>query len=116
MTSRELYIDPITRIEGHLGLRVVVDITTRRPQQDSVRAFATMFRGFEVFSMGRPPEDLPHITSRICGVCGASHANADVIAVDMAYGVTPKPMGVVLRNMAFAMTDHIYDHSIILSL
>ncbi|GAB6148366.1 nickel-dependent hydrogenase large subunit [Stetteria hydrogenophila] len=116
MPTREMVIDPITRIEGHLGLRVVVDTEARRPIPDSVRSFATMFRGFEVFSIGRPPEDLPHITSRICGVCGASHANADVIAADMVYGVSPKPMGVVLRNLAFAMTDHTYDHTIILNM
>ena len=116
MARKEMIIDPITRIEGHLGLRVVVDTEARRPDPGSVRAFVTMFRGFEVFCLGRPPEDLPHITSRICGVCGASHANADVIAVDMAYGVAPTPLGVVLRNMAFVMTDHIYDHSIILTM
>lgn len=116
MGKFEMVIDPITRIEGHLGLRVMVDSDQRKPDPDSVRSFATMFRGFEVFSIGRPPEDLPHITSRICGVCGASHANADVIAADMVYGVSPEPLGVVLRNMAFAMTDHIYDHSIILNM
>ncbi len=116
MAKFEMIIDPITRIEGHLGLRVIVDSEARKPDPDSVRSFATMFRGFEVFSIGRPPEDLPHITSRICGVCGASHANADVIAADMVYGVSPLPLGVVLRNMAFAMTDHIYDHTIILNM
>ncbi len=114
MVLREMIIDPITRIEGHLGLRVIVDTDKRRAKPESVRSFVTMFRGFEVFSLGRPPEDLPHITSRICGVCGASHANADVIATDMVYGVSPTPLGVALRNMAFAMTDHIYDHTIIL--
>ncbi len=110
-----LHIDPITRIEGHLGLRVYVDADARKPT-GKVWTFVTMYSGFEVFAMGRPPEDLPHVTSRICGVCGASHANASVLAVDMAYGVSPKPMGVVLRNMAYAMTDHIYDHTIILGM
>lgn len=116
MSRVEMVIDPITRIAGHLGVRVIVDVNARRPDPTTVRAFVTMFRGFEVFCAGRPPEDLPHITSRLCGVCGASHANADVIAVDMAYGVTPEPMGVVLRNLAFAMTDHIYDHPTVLTL
>ncbi len=110
-----LHIDPITRIEGHLGLRIYVDADTRKPT-GKVWSFVTMFRGFEIFGIGRPPEDLPHVTSRICGVCGASHANADVLAADMVYGVSPKPMGVVLRNMAYAMTDHIYDHTIILGM
>ncbi|AEM37950.1 nickel-dependent hydrogenase large subunit [Pyrolobus fumarii 1A] len=111
----KLHIDPVTRIEGHLGVRVHVDADTRKPT-GKVWAFVTMFSGFEIFGIGRPPEDLAHVTSRICGVCGASHANASTLAVDMAYGVSPKPMGVVLRNMAFAMTDHIYDHTIILGM
>ena len=116
MARRELLIDPITRIEGHLGLRVEVDTATKKTIPESVRSFVTMFRGFEIFCLGRPPEDLPHITSRICGVCGSSHVNADVLAVDMAYGVSPLRMGTTLRNLAFAMTDHIYDHSIILNM
>ncbi len=111
---KEVFIDPITRIEGHLALRALVDETTRKPRD--VWVFATMFRGFEVFLRGRPPEDAIHITSRICGVCGASHANASMHANDMVYGVAPEPFGVVLRNMAFAMTDPLYDHSIILNM
>ncbi len=116
MVEKELLIDPITRIEGHLALRVIVDTDARRPKPDSVRSFVTMFRGFEVFDLGRPPEDMAHINSRICGVCGASHANASVIAADMVYNVSPYRMGVALRNLAFAMTDHIYDHTIILNM
>lgn len=111
---REVFIDPITRIEGHLALRALIDENARKPKD--VWVFATMFRGFEVFLRGRPLEDAIHITSRICGVCGASHANASMHAVDMAYGVTPEPLGVVLRNLAFAMTDPLYDHSLILNM
>jgi hydrogenase large subunit len=114
MSQREVIIEPITRLEGHIGLRVLLDTTTRKPTD--AWAFVTMFRGFEVFLRGRPPEDAIHITSRICGVCGASHANASTHANDIAYGVAPEPLGVVLRNMAFAMTDHIYDHPLILNM
>ncbi|AGT35218.1 cytochrome B [Thermofilum adornatum] len=114
MSQKEIFIDPITRIEGHLALRALVDTATRKPSD--VWVFATMFRGFEVFLRGRPPEDAIHITSRICGVCGASHTNASMHAVDMAYGVAPEPLGVVLRNMAFAMTDALYDHPLILNM
>lgn len=111
---RRIALDPITRIEGHLGAIIDVDEETRTPTDS--RVYATMFRGFEVFLRGRPPEDAIAITSRICGVCGASHANASTHATDMALGVVPKPMGVILRNLAFVMTDCIYDHSIILNL
>ncbi|ALU11366.1 cytochrome B [Ignicoccus islandicus DSM 13165] len=110
----ELFIDPITRIEGHLALKAEIDVNQRKPKDTWVSA--TMFRGFEVFLRGRAPEDAIAISSRVCGVCGASHANAATIATDMALGAVPTELGVVLRNMAFAMTDHIYDHSIILNL
>lgn len=113
---REIKIDPVTRIEGHLGIRVIVDELTRRPIADSVRAYGTMFRGFEIIVRGRNVEDAIHITSRICGVCGASHAMASTYAADMALGAVPEPLGVALRNMGFGMADYIYDHSLILNM
>ncbi|MCX8196444.1 MAG: nickel-dependent hydrogenase large subunit [Acidilobaceae archaeon] len=116
MSVRELMVDPITRIEGHLGARLLVNVHTRRPNHGSVRVFATAFRGFEVFGLGRPPEDMPAMTSRFCGVCGSSHANASMHAVDMAYGVSPEPLGVALRNLGFGMDEYLYDHTIILNL
>ncbi len=108
MGEKVMFIDPITRIEGHLGLRAVVDTDTR--QVSDAWAFAAMFRGFEVFLRGRELPDAIHITSRICGVCAASHSNASVIANDMALGAVPYPFGVAIRNLAWAATDHMYDH------
>jgi hydrogenase large subunit len=110
----EIFIDPITRIEGHLALRAEVNVQTRRTENTWVSA--TMFRGFEVFMRGRPPEDAISLASRVCGVCGASHASAATMATDMALGAVPTPLGVVLRNMAYVMTDLLYDHAIILNL
>ncbi len=108
MGERTIFIDPITRIEGHLGLNAVVDTATKVVKE--AWAFSAMFRGFEVFLRGREPPDAVHLTSRICGVCAASHANASVRANDMALGAVPKPFGVVIRNLAWAATDHMYDH------
>ncbi len=104
----------MTRIEGHLAIYAEIDPSERKVRNS--RACMMMFRGFEVILRGRPPEDAIHITSRTCGVCGASHANAAALACDVASGYAPTPLGVALRNMAFAMTDYIYDHSIILNL
>ncbi len=108
MGEKTIFIDPITRIEGHLGLNAVVDTTTRTVKE--AWAFSAMFRGFEIFLRGREPPDAPHLTSRICGVCAASHANASVRACDMALGAVPTPFGVVIRNLAWVVTDHVYDH------
>jgi hydrogenase large subunit len=114
MSTIKLWIDPITRIEGHLALYAEIDSAARAVSD--AHTTVMMFRGFEVFLRGRPPEDAIHITSRTCGVCGAAHANASTRACDVAAGMTPLPMGNVLRNMAYAMTDYTYDHSIILNM
>ncbi|MEM0370562.1 MAG: nickel-dependent hydrogenase large subunit [Pyrobaculum sp.] len=112
--SIKLWIDPITRIEGHLALYAEIDKTTRAVS--TAKTTVMMFRGFEVFLRGRTPEDAIHITSRTCGVCGAAHANASTRAADAAAGITPLPMGNVLRNLAYSMTDYIYDHPLILNM
>jgi hydrogenase large subunit len=114
MSTIKIWIDPITRIEGHLALYAEVNSSTKHVTY--AKTVATMFRGFEVILRGRPPEDAIAITSRSCGVCGAAHANGSVVANDVAAGLAPKPMGVALRALAYAMTDYIYDHSIILNL
>lgn len=111
MSSVKIWIDPVTRVAGHLALYAEVDASTRRTTKAHVSVLG--FRGIEVFLRGRPPEDAIHITSRTCGACGAAHANASVRANDFAAGMTPYPMGTVLRNMAYAMADYVYDHSII---
>ncbi|ABL87379.1 nickel-dependent hydrogenase, large subunit [Pyrobaculum islandicum DSM 4184] len=114
MSTVKIWIDPITRIEGHLALYAEIDTGTRAVK--TARTTVMAFRGFEVFLRGRPPEDAPHIVSRTCGVCGAAHANASVIACDIAAGMTPYPMGSVLRTLAYSMTDYIYDHPLILNM
>ncbi len=114
--NKEIVIEPLTRIEGHMGIRLILDVTKRKPVPGSVRCYSTMFRGIEIILRGRRVEDSIHIASRTCGVCGASHAMASAQAADMALGTLPKPLGVMLRNMAYGMADHIYDHSLILNM
>jgi F420-non-reducing hydrogenase large subunit len=65
MTRRRITIDPITRLEGHGKIDIFLD------EKGGVeRAYFQVpeLRGFEVFTRGRPAEDMPQITSRICGV------------------------------------------------
>ena len=113
MPVKEIFIDPVTRIEGHLALRVLVDTDTGKVID--AWSIAAMFRGFESILRGRSPETAIFLTCRSCGVCGAAHANASMLACDMALEAIPEPMGVVLRNLAYAMTDYIYDHSTLLA-
>ncbi len=104
--STTVTIDPITRIEGHLAIRIEIE------SNRVINAFSSgeMFRGFEVILKGRDPLDAQQITQRICGVCPVSHGIASILAQDMAYGITPPKNGRLMRNLiqgANFMQSHI---------
>jgi len=88
-------IDPVTRIEGHLSIKV--ELEGQKVSQAYCRG--DMFRGFEVILKGRDPLEAQHITQRICGVCPVSHGTASVLAQDAAYGITTPDNGRIIRNM-----------------
>ena len=99
-------IDPITRLEGHGKIDIFLD-----EQGDVERAYLQIpeLRGFEVFSLGRPAEEMPQITSRICGVCPTAHHMAGTKALDDLYKVEPTPTGRKIRELvynAFTLEDH----------
>ncbi len=104
--EREITIEPITRIEGHLGVHVKIDTEARRITD--AYAYSPMFRGFEIILKGREPSDAVMITQRSCGVCPVPHAIASVTAVDQVYGVSPPPMGVALRDLVHG-AEQLYD-------
>src|SRR5919198_2895721 len=43
------------------------------------------------------------ISSRVCGVCGGVHSVASSLAIEMAFGIAPPPMGLALRNIQLAL-------------
>ncbi len=105
MTTR-LTIDPITRLEGHGKIEIFLDANG-----DVDRTYFQIpeLRGFEAFCVGRPVEEMPSLTSRICGVCPEAHHLAAAKAADAVYGVTPPRPALMLRELmydAFYVTDH----------
>jgi len=58
-------IDPITRIEGHLGIELDLNVSGIATD---VKCEGTMFRGFELILQNRNPRDAVILTQRICGV------------------------------------------------
>jgi F420-non-reducing hydrogenase large subunit len=102
----KITIDPVTRLEGHGRIEIFLD------RQGAVeRAFFQVpeVRGFERFAQGRLAEDMPQITSRICGVCPMAHHMAATKALDGLYGVVPPPAARKIREMvynAFMVEDH----------
>jgi F420-non-reducing hydrogenase large subunit len=104
-------IDPITRLEGHGKIDIFLN--------DDGEVENTYFqipelRGFEQFCVGRPVEELPRITTRICGVCPEAHHMASVKACDAVFHVTPSPTGKKLRQLLYNVffagdhTTHFY--------
>ena len=99
--------DPVTRVAGALAFHSVVDLQNKKIL--STNSMATLFRGYEVILKGRDPRDAAYISSRACGVCGGVHATTAALAIEMALGITPPPLGVALRNILLAI-EYLYDH------
>lgn len=104
---RNVDYDPVTRVAGALAFHSVVDLEQRKVL--STNSMATLFRGYEVILRGRDPRDAAYISSRACGVCGGVHATTSALAIEMALGIKPPPLGTVMRNILLAI-EYLYDH------
>lgn len=105
--SKRIVVDPITRIEGHLRIEVVVD--DNNVITDAFSS-STLWRGLETIIKGRDPRDAGFIAGRICGVCTYSHYKAGITAVENALGIEiPYNAKLVrtLMNLALFFHDHI---------
>jgi len=92
---QKVILDPLTRIEGHLGIEAVVD----NGRVVDARCSGTLYRGFEQILIGRDPLDAVQITQRFCGVCPTAHALASAQCLDNALGLVPPHNGRVIRNL-----------------
>lgn len=103
---QRISIDPITRLEGHGKIDIILD---DGGNVENVYFQVPELRGFEQFCVGRLPEDMPLITSRICGVCPEAHHLASAKALDALFAADPPPAAKKIRElfyMAFYVTDH----------
>lgn len=103
---RKVSIDPITRLEGHGRIDLLLDETGEVAEAHMV---IPEIRGFETFLQGRPVEELPRITPRICGVCPEAHHAASAKACDAVYGVDIPVAAELIRRLqynAFMAGDH----------
>lgn len=99
--------DPVTRIAGALAFHATVDLKNRKVLEAA--SMATLFRGYEVILKGRDPRDAIFISSRACGVCGGVHASCAALAIEMAFGICPPPLAIIIRNMALSM-EFVWDN------
>ncbi len=99
--------DPVTRVAGALAFHSTVNLDDRRVVETN--SMATLFRGYEVILRGRDPRDAAFISSRACGVCGGVHATASALSIEMALGIKPPPLGIVVRNLLLSC-EYLYDN------
>ena len=104
---KRITIDPITRLEGHGKIEIFLD-----DSGNVKNAYLQVpeLRGFEKFCEGRATEDVPRITTMICGVCPTAHHMAGTKALDDLFKVEPTPTAKKIRELmysAFFCEDHI---------
>jgi len=104
---KRITIDPITRLEGHGKIEIFLN-----EEGNCERACLQVpeLRGFEKFSEGRAAEEMPRITTMICGVCPTAHHMASTKALDDLFKVEPTSAAKKIRELmysAFTAEDHI---------
>jgi NAD-reducing hydrogenase large subunit len=82
--TRKIVIEPVTRVEGHGKVTILLDAQQRVKQ---ARLHIVEFRGFERFIQGRPYWEVPVLVQRLCGICPVSHHLAAAKAMDLIAGV-----------------------------
>jgi NAD-reducing hydrogenase large subunit len=103
---RTVVIEPVTRVEGHAKITIHLD---DRGDVADARFHVTEFRGFEKFCEGRHFQEMPTITSRICGICPVSHMIASADAGDRILAVEVPGAAMTLRrlvNLAQIVQSH----------
>ncbi|MGA9363426.1 MAG: Ni/Fe hydrogenase subunit alpha [Bacteroidota bacterium] len=95
---KHIAIDPITRLEGHGKIDIFLN---DQGEVENCYFLIPELRGFEKFCVGRPVEEMPRITTRICGVCPEAHHMASAKACDAVYHVDPPGAGRKLRELLY---------------
>jgi NAD-reducing hydrogenase large subunit len=106
--SSKITINPVSRIEGHGKITIQLDENGNVCES---RFHVTQFRGYERFCQGRPFEEMPVITQRICGICPVSHQLASAKACDAILGVDIPPAAKRLRELLH-MGQFIQSHAL----
>ena len=60
--GKTLTLDPVTRLEGHISIKVERDDQNGRIT--AAQSSGTLFRGFEILLHGKDPRDAIHITQQ----------------------------------------------------
>lgn len=97
-------VEYLTRVEGHGN--IIIDVKEGRIKKCELEVIEAP-RFFEAMVRGRSIFEVPHITSRICGICSVSHSLASIKACENAAGFKPSRQTTALRKLLlnFEMLD-----------
>ena len=82
--DKRIVIEPVTRVEGHGKVTIMLDEANNVTQ---ARLHVVEFRGFERFALGRMYWEIPVMIQRLCGICPVSHHLCAAKAMDLIAGV-----------------------------
>jgi len=98
VTKVNINVHQLTRVEGHGN----IVLNARDGKIEELRWEVTESpRFFEVMMRGRYYEDVPHIASRICGICSIAHSTASIQATEAAFGIRPSEQTLLLRKLLY---------------
>lgn len=89
--------EPLARVGGRLAFHCTVNLDSRRVVEAAARA--TAFRGYEAILPGRDLREIGLVSSTAAGICGGVHTTASALCLEMALGIEPPPLGIVMRNL-----------------
>lgn len=96
MARAAIKVDHLARVEGHGNVHVVIDggrvQTVEMNVVEPARLFESMVRG-------RSFAEVSYISSRICGICSASHVVTDLLAIERVFGVQVTDRTRALREL-----------------
>ena len=96
MTKTAIHVDHIARVEGHGNVHVVIEDGAVKTVEMNVVEPARLF---ESMVRGRRFEEIPYISSRICGICSSSHVVTDLKAIERVFGVEVTDRTRALREL-----------------
>jgi coenzyme F420-reducing hydrogenase alpha subunit len=105
--SKKIILQKATRIEGNADIHIEVE----DGRVKAARFMVQDFRGFEKFCQGKEIESVPHMVSRICGLCCTAHQVAGFRAVENALGIKVTESVYRLREIAL-LAETIASHAL----
>lgn len=106
--NKTIEVPALARVEGEGGLYIRI----KDGQVAEIRLdIYEPPRFFEGFLVGRYLQEVPDITSRICGICPVAYQMSSVYALESALGVTVTPSVRALRRLMYC-AEYIQSHAL----